>query len=187
MTAAKKLIILTDVGDTIINEETEIRREPFGVVYQAECIPGAKETMLTLYEQGYTLALVADGLAQSFRNTMEENGLSHIFSAWVISEQLGVEKPHPLMFETAFQKLGLTEADKPRVVMVGNNLKRDVAGANRYGIISVHMSWSKRYPAEASCPEEEPDYRISDPSGLIELAARLETALENKGGAMEPG
>ncbi len=177
MTETKKLIILTDVGDTIINEETEIRREPWGVVYQAACIPGAKETMLSLYGQGYTIGLVADGLVQSFRNTMEGNGLAHVFSAWVVSEQLGVEKPHPLMFETAFRQLGLTEKDKPRVIMVGNNLKRDVAGANRFGIKSVHMSWSKHYPTVASCPDEEPDYRISSPAGLIELAARLEAEL----------
>ncbi len=180
MTAAKKLIILTDVGDTIINEETEIRKVPFGVVYQADCIPGAKETMLALYQQGYTIALVADGLAQSFRNTMEGNGLAHIFSAWVVSEKLGVEKPDPLMFETAFQKLGLTEKDKPRVIMVGNNLKRDIAGANRFGITSVHMNWSRHYPAAPSCPEEEPDHRISSPSQLLELAARLEKELEEK-------
>ena len=175
----KQLIILTDIGDTVINEVTEVRRVPYGVVYHADCIPGAKETLLTLYEQGYTIAMVADGLVRSFHNTMEENGLDHIFSAWVISEPLHVEKPHRLMFETAFQELGLKEEDKPRVIMIGNNLKRDVVGANRFGITSVWMSWSKRYPQAPECPEEEPDYTVPEPAMLLPLIEKLENDLEN--------
>lgn len=173
----KNLIIFTDVGDTIIDEGTEVRDRPEGVVYQADCIPGAKETMLRLYERGYTIAMVADGLVESFHNTMEGNGLDHIFSTWVISEALGVSKPDRRMFETALENLGLTEADKHRVVMVGNNLSRDVLGANRFGITSVHLCWSPRYPTKAATPEEEPDYCIHRPEELLELAEKLEEQL----------
>ena len=133
----KKLIIFTDIGDTIIDETTEVRKQQYGVVYSANCIPGAKETFLSLYQQGYRIVMVADGLEQSFRNTMKENGLDHVFSEWVISEQLGVEKPNALMFETAMGRMGLTDSDKKRVIMVGNNLKRDMVGANRFGILSA--------------------------------------------------
>lgn len=174
----KKLIIFTDIGDTIINEETEVRREQYGVVYSAECIPGAKETFLSLYQQGYPIVMVADGLAESFHNTMEENGLDHIFSEWVISEHLGVEKPNPLMFETAMRRLGLTDADKKRVIMIGNNLSRDIVGANRFGIRSVHMCWSHHYPVKASTPEEEPTYCIHKPDELLPLVSELEKNLE---------
>lgn len=48
----KKLIIFTDIGDTIINEGTEVREIPEGVVLRAGCIPGAKETMLKLFDEG---------------------------------------------------------------------------------------------------------------------------------------
>ena len=174
----KKLIIFTDIGDTIIDEATEVRKERFGVVYSAACIPGAKETFLDLYHQGYTIVMVADGLEQSFHNTMKENGLDHIFSEWMISEQIGVEKPNALMFETAMKRMGLTDADKERVIMVGNNLSRDIVGANRYGIRSVHMCWSKRYPAQGSTPEEEPTWRIHKPEELLPIAEELEKQLE---------
>ena len=176
----KKLIIFTDIGDTVIDESTEVRKVPYGVVYEADCIPGAKETMLSLYEQGYTIVMVADGLEQSFRNTMKGNGLDHVFSEWVISEQLGVEKPNALMFETAMRRLGLTAADKDRVLMVGNNLARDMVGANRFGIRSVHLSWSNRYPDRASAPEEKPTYRIHSPIELLPLIDRLERQLEGE-------
>lgn len=177
---AKKLIIFTDIGDTIIDETTEIRKEQYGVVYSAKCIPGAKETFLDLFRQGYTIVMVADGLERSFRNTMKENGLEHIFSEWMISEQIGVEKPSSLMFETAMKRMGLTESDKKRVIMIGNNLARDMVGANRFGIRSVHMCWSDRYPQKASKPEEEPTWCIHQPEELLPLVDKLEKQLEDK-------
>lgn len=173
----QKLVIFTDIGDTIIDESTEVRKEKEGVVYHASCIPGAKETMLRLYESGHSIAMVADGLKESFRNTMEENGLAQIFAVWVISEEFGVEKPNRILFQTALERLGLTEADKPRIIMVGNNVERDIAGAKRFGIRSVQLVWSQRHPFRPTCPEEEPDYKIYVPEELLELVSTLEQEL----------
>ena len=173
----QKLVIFTDIGDTIIDEGTEVREVPEGVVYHAKCIPGAKETMLSLYESGHTIAMVADGLIESFHNTMEENGLSHIFATEVISEEFGVEKPAKIMFETAMKRMGLTDADKKRVIMVGNNVERDVAGANRFGICSVQLVWSDRHPTVATCEDEVADYQIHAPAELLELVEKLEREL----------
>ena len=173
----QKLIIFTDIGDTIIDEGTEVRKIPKGVVYHASCIPGAKETMISLYNSGHTIAMVADGLKESFYNTMEENGLSHIFASMVISEEFGVEKPNPILFQTAMERLKLTEADKCRIIMVGNNVERDIVGAKRFGIRSVQLLWSDRHPFEPTCPDEEPDYIIHYPGELLELVAKLEREL----------
>ena len=173
----RKLIIFTDIGDTIIDEGSEVREVPCGVVLHADCIPGAKETMLELYAQGFPIVMVADGLTKSFHNTMTQNGLEHIFAAKSISEENGVEKPAGAMFQKAMDRLGLTEHDKERIVMVGNNLKRDVLGAKRFGIRSVLLSWSPRYDMVPSCEEETPDYVISRPEELLELANRLDALL----------
>lgn len=173
----KNLIIFTDIGDTIIDEGTEVRKRPQGVVYHADCIPEAKETMLTLYEQGYTIVMVADGLEESFRNTMEENGLSHIFTERIISELIGTEKPDCRMFQAAMDSLRLKPEDKSRIIMVGNNLSRDIAGANRFGITSVHLCWSPRYAAKPAAPEEKADYTITHPAQLLKLADMLESRI----------
>ena len=172
-----KLIIFTDIGDTIIDEGSEVREAPCGVVLRADCIPGAKETMLALYGQGFTIAMVADGLTESFHNTMTQNGLERIFAAKSISEENGVEKPAWAMFQKALERLGLTDDDKYRIIMVGNNLKRDVVGAKRFGIRSVLLSWSPRYDMVPSCEEETPDYVISRPEELPELVNRLDALL----------
>lgn len=172
-----KLVIFTDIGDTIIDEGTEVREVPEGVVLRADCIPGAKETMLELYAQGYPIVMVADGLVESFHNTMTQNGLEHIFRAKVISEALNTHKPDARMFQAAMDALGLTDADKPRVIMVGNNVERDVAGANRFGITSVQLLWSERHPISARCADEVADYVIRDPRELLELVGKLEEKL----------
>lgn len=174
----KKLIIFTDIGDTIIDEGTEIREVPEGVVLRAGCIPGAKETMLRLYEEGYTIAMVADGLVESFHNTMTQNGLDHIFSAKAISEALETHKPNARMFQYALDALGLTDADKHRIIMVGNHVGRDIAGANRFGITSVQLVWSDRHPREPQCEDERADYQIHDPRQLYDLVTMLNERLD---------
>lgn len=173
----KKLIIFTDCGDTIIDEGTEVRNVEGGVVCSADTIPGARETYLKLYEDGYEIALVADGLKESFDIMMAQHRMSHIFRAEAISEVVGAEKPHPAMFQAAMNKMGLTDADKDRIIMVGNNLERDILGANQFGIQSVLLTWSQRRRKAPGCPEEEPVYVIEKPEELLKIAEELEERL----------
>lgn len=168
----KELIIWIDSGDTIINEETEIRDE-HGIVIHAEVIEGADKALKALYEAGYTIALVADGDVQSFHNVYEENQLGYCFHTRTISEIVGQQKPSPRMFEDAMLKNNLAQEDKQRIVMVGNNVKRDIAGANRFGITSILMDWSPRYDMTPREPDQVPDYIIHSPSELPPLINKL--------------
>ena len=175
----KKLIVFTDSGDTLVNEGTEYRNEGSPIVQSCELIDGAKEMLLTLKERGYTIELVADGYTQSFDNSYGQHGLEHIFDARTISEEVGEEKPSQAMFETAMKLLHLTDEDKKRIIMVGNNLERDIVGANRFGITSVFIKWSLRYPMEPKNEEEVPDYIIHKPMELLDLVEKLEAELES--------
>ena len=175
--APRRAILFTDIGDTVIDEGTEVRDAPGGVVRRAACVPGARETLLALYARGYTIAMVADGLVESFHNTMAQHGLGHVFAAKAISEAVGAEKPDPRMFRSAMDQLGLGDADKPRVLMVGNNLARDIAGAKAFGIRSALLRWSPRYRYEWEGEAEAPDFVLDDPTGLPALLERLEEEL----------
>ncbi len=174
---SKKLIIFTDSGDTIINEATEVR-DGRGIVQEAELIPGAGEVLRQLHEEGFTIALVADGEWESFQNVYRKNGLGGCFDAWIVSEKVGRQKPAAVMFETAFRLLGLTEADRSRVVMIGNNLKKDVAGANRQGLTSIWLDWSPRYFHRLEEPDWQPDYTVKTPAELLPLLHELNRKLE---------
>ena len=78
------------------------------------------------------------------------------------------------MFSAAMEALDLTEKDKSRILMIGNNVSRDIRGANRFGLTSVLLDWSKRRPFDEELPEDHADERIHTPEELLSLAERLE-------------
>ena len=166
--------ICLDCGDTLIDEATEIKGQG-DVTLRAELIPGAAETVRELKRRGYPLALVADGPSATFVNNLAPHGLYDLFDTYAISEQVGVTKPDARMFIKALNALNIHADDYGRVLMVGNHLSRDIAGANRLGLLSVWLNWSPRRSKEAANEWERPDYVIHSPWELIELVDRLES------------
>lgn len=168
------LAVCLDSGDTLVDEGTEVK-DADAVVLRGELIPGAAELVRSLKEQGYRLALVADGPAGSFHNLLrEQHKLWDDFDAFAISGEVGVEKPHPAVFHHALGQLGIAPADYGRTVMVGNNLERDIKGANALGMISVWLDWAPRrskIPADAS---EAPQHTIKQPLELLAVLRQLE-------------
>jgi len=170
---SKRIIVFIDSGDTIIDEGTEIRDEN-DIVQSADVIEGADQLLRTLMADGYRVAMVADGYAQSFYNMYMGLGLLDCFEHLIFSSDVGEHKPHPKMFETALEKMGLTHEDCKKIVMVGNNLERDIAGANGMGMTSVLLDWSPRYRMTSTRDIEIPDYIIHTPLELLKLLQDME-------------
>lgn len=173
----KSLIIFTDSGDTIINEGTEVRDKK-GIVIHAELIPGAGNVLKKLHDEGYRICMVADGEVQSFTNVYIENGLGDCFDTRTISEEVGIQKPSALMFEDAMRKNNLSDNDKKRIVMIGNNVRKDIAGANRFGITSILLDWSPRYNMVPANDDEKADYIIHSPEELPELLNKIDSLID---------
>jgi putative hydrolase of the HAD superfamily len=171
--ARKILAVCLDCGDTLVDEDTEVK-DAHEVSLRADLIPGADRLMLGLKQRGYPLALVADGPAGTFVNNLGPYGLYELFDACAISGLLGVEKPHPRIFEHALGALGIPAPDFGRVVMVGNNLERDIKGANALGLISVWLDWAPRRSKIPADRSEEPRYTIKTPLELLDLLDALE-------------
>ncbi len=169
----KILAVFLDSGDTLIDEGTEIR-EQGPIVLRAELIPGARELMIELKRRGYPLGLVADGHPQSFHNVLGKHGLFDLFDTHAISEEVGVEKPHPAIFLAALTAMGISPQQYSQVLMVGNNLERDVKGANALGLVSVWLDWAPRRAKIPADPSEEPHHTIKTPLELLNLLDALE-------------
>lgn len=174
----RRLIVLLDCGDTLIDEGTQIHHDS-GVVLSGELVPGADRMVQDLVEAGFRIALVADGRYASFENLLTRHGLFELFETLTCSDAVRHEKPSARMFRAALGSLDLTESDASRCVMVGNNLSRDIAGANRMGITSIHLAWTDRYPKHPVGPDELPDHTISTPAELLPLLRRLEDEPES--------
>ncbi|WP_114853971.1 HAD family hydrolase [Brachybacterium sp. YJGR34] len=173
----RRLIALLDCGDTLIDEGTEIRDDD-GVVISGDMIPGARQMLLDLDAAGFRLGLVADGLLSSFENLLTQHGVFDLFETVTCSEAVRHSKPSPRMFKAALGSLDLEAAETSRCVMVGNNLARDIKGANALGITSIHLAWTPRYPRVPADALEAPDRTIATPSELLPLLERLDARLQ---------
>ena len=81
--------------------------------------------------------------------------LDAIFDFVFIEGEFGVGKPHPSVFTTAMAKLNVAASD---TWMVGDDLERDIAGAQRLGIYSIWVDWR-----EAGLPQSSmvlPDHIV---------------------------
>lgn len=169
----KKIIIFTDSGDTLVDESSQVFDER-GIVQSAQWIPGVETLLQTLHREGYRVAMVADGEAESFRNVYNKLNANAYFEQRIYSSDVGVCKPDSRMFAQSMESMGLGEEDKPAILMLGNNVKRDVAGANRFGLISVLIDWSPRYDMHPANEDETPDYVIHTPLELLDVLRKLE-------------
>ena len=172
MTAGQLAAILFDLGDVIMCEETEEKID--GVTQRAELVPGMAALLRDLHGAGKRLGLVADTREGTYLNVLRQHGLFDLFAIFVISDLLGCEKPDRRMFAHALAGLGLGPGDRPRVVMVGNNLSRDIRGANALGLVSIWFAWNERYPLEPAGPDERPTYQAGDAEELRALLAALD-------------
>lgn len=168
----KQLVILIDSGDTIVDEGSEAH-DANGDVLSAQLIPGAREALEYIRACGHRLALVADGTRVSFERVHRALGIYDLLEERVYSEDMGCRKPDVRMFERAYELMGLTDEDKPRTYMVGNNIERDIAGAHGFGIKGILIDWSPRYNYTPNSPVEIPDYTVSSERELCELIGRL--------------
>ena len=167
------IALLFDLGDTIMDEATELK-DGEETTLCADLIPGMADALRQFKAQGHRLALVADSRPDTPPNVLRQHGLYDLFDYLAISEVVGASKPDPLIFQAALDALDIPRSDYYRVAMVGNHLERDVAGANRLGLISIFFHWNERRRTQPLVDEEQPRYTVSSASELMALIEQLE-------------
>lgn len=95
------------------------------------------------------MALITNGLKAVQHPRLDASGLRPYFSPVVISEDVDVAKPDPAIFELALSSHGIR--DRGRVLMVGDSLSSDIAGAQASGISSCWFN-----PADTPLPSQTP-------------------------------
>ena len=174
MAMSKQLLaICFDFGDTLDDQGTEVKDDTLTTL-KAELIPGTAELLHELKRRGYRLAIVSNGPVNSIPNVLGQHGVYDLFEVAAISQGLGVEKPDPRIFRHVLDRLGISEKDYGRTIMVGNELAADVAGANGMGMISVWLDWAPRHRKTISSELEVPRYTIQAPLALLAVIDALE-------------
>jgi YjjG family noncanonical pyrimidine nucleotidase len=101
------------------------------VVRETTFIDGASAVLEELNRYVRTV-LLTNGFADVQRRRIARLGLEHAFDEILISEEVGVAKPDPAIFEIALERMGKPARDA--VLMVGDSLTSDIAGGARMGI-----------------------------------------------------
>ena len=117
-------------------------------------VPGALALLQALHGRVKT-GVVTNNVAAEQRQKIEECGFASLLDAVVISEEAGVSKPDPRIFEIALARLGQPAAG---AVMVGDAWGTDIAGALAAGIRPV---WFNRFGAASPDPSCIGDSRRS--------------------------
>lgn len=111
--------------------------EKFSAVYLAnlaqgtDLIDGAEQLVISL-NQKFELLLITNGLAMVQRPRIANSTIGKYFKQVIISEEVGLAKPDPQIFDLLFDKIN--RPPKKTVLLVGDSLSSDIRGGNQYGI-----------------------------------------------------
>jgi len=123
---------------------------------------GVAPTLASLKQQGYLLGIITD-TANPIHVKLgwfEKGGFGNVWDTIISSNEIGVRKPHPDIYQAALQQLGLTPK---QAIFVGHKTS-ELAGARAIGMQTVAFN----HDADARA-----DYYISHFADLLKLPFRL--------------
>ena len=109
------------------------------------------------------LGIITNGFTELQQIRLERTGLHKHFDLLVISEQVGVAKPHPAIFEHALSQMGHPAPEN--VLMVGDNPESDILGGNHAGLDTCWLNMHNKPTPEGIVPH----YQLASLSELENL------------------
>ncbi|WP_299257918.1 YjjG family noncanonical pyrimidine nucleotidase [uncultured Aquimarina sp.] len=109
-------------------------------------IDGAKELLEYLMPK-YQLHIITNGFREVQHTKLSNAKIEHYFKTVTNSEEVGVKKPNPIIFEHALKVSG---ADIDKSLMIGDNYEADIVGAETLGIRTICFNYhQEELPAKA--------------------------------------
>ena len=123
---------------------------------------GVRETLATLKSR-FKLALLTNGLVDLQNQKLDKIGIRNFFDCIIISEEVGIDKPNPKIFEVVLDCLGLKREE---VIYVGDDPPFDIVGAKNAGIKVVWFN-----PKNKALPPQypKPDFEIQKIKDLLKI------------------
>jgi putative hydrolase of the HAD superfamily len=129
--------------------------------------PDAVEVLDWLQKREKRMAIICNtGLTPSFalRRLLEDENVGRYFDTMAFSDELGIRKPDPRIFEHVALQLHLPASN---IVHVGDNYRSDALGAKGAGFRSIHLKGSDGVDREASS-DRSSLYSLSRDIGVLQ-------------------
>jgi putative hydrolase of the HAD superfamily len=88
----------------------------------------------------YTLHIITNGFQEVQVLKLKNSGIQKYFNTVTTSEEVGVKKPNPLVFETALKK---ANTHFNRSIMIGDTFEADILGAEAVGMKTLFYNYRK--------------------------------------------
>ena len=105
-------------------------------VEQCRLFPDAIPAITRVRAMGLHVGLLTDVDEKFVRPILKAVRLAPLLDSVTTSEAVGVGKPNPKIFLAALAKAGCKPAE---AILVGDSLRRDVAGAKAVGMRAIHL------------------------------------------------
>lgn len=89
-------------------------------------------SMLDKLKGSVQMAIITNGLKEVQRPRIRKLNLESYFDAIIVSDEIGYSKPNTKYFDVVFNKIN--HPDKDRVLVVGDSLRSDIQGGNKYNL-----------------------------------------------------
>lgn len=96
-------------------------------------VPGTME-LLEYLKPKYHLHLITNGFEEVQHTKLNGSGLAPFFETLTVSEEVGVKKPNPEIFQYALQKAHATPEES---LMIGDEMDDDINGARAAGMDTI--------------------------------------------------
>jgi len=130
---------------------------------QSILLPGALETVRAISEK-LPVWILTNGIAHIQHRRIEVSPIFPYLSGVLISSEVGAPKPAPDMYLKALQMLGGMRPEE--VLMIGDSLTSDIAGAVNVGIPACW--YNPQHSQSTSCLKI--DYEIDSMEQMVEVA-----------------
>jgi HAD superfamily hydrolase (TIGR01509 family) len=90
--------------------------------------------MLDALSEDHLLGVITNGFTNAQKGKLAASGLDRLFPHVIFSEHVGVQKPDPLIFETAVRA---ADVEPGEVLYVGDNYFHDIFGASLAGLKTI--------------------------------------------------
>jgi putative hydrolase of the HAD superfamily len=158
--------IIFDLGNTLVVEERDDRT----TLDKLTLVPMQDaEFVLRRLHQYYKLGLLSNteqSRVAHLSEAMARLGWRGLFDSLASSIDIGARKPARSAFEYVLDALGVSFEE---AVMVGNDLKADIEGANRCGMETVFCSYAESDWWALQRATTQPDYVVSRLKDLLSI------------------
>jgi putative hydrolase of the HAD superfamily len=100
-------------------------------------VPGAMPLLAALKNRGIKIIIVTNNVTEEQRTKLGRCGMTGYVDELVTSEDVGVQKPDPRIFQVALERAGVT---LDAAVMLGDAWGTDIEGARRAGLRAIWLN-----------------------------------------------